>query len=155
MYLTRRRHRYCSDVSQARSASVSSCRSLSSARATFFATSTRPGWRKVVHAPASLSSKTSAPESASPPCCIPAARHDPSQPAQAAACRLAASPGWIAGNGPIAAVTLRPSFIGCDAQSLHRAHHRHRTPRVTAMRRDLTIGQFLRDLAIWQLPHGL
>ena len=41
-------------------------------------------------------------------------------------------------------------------QSPHRAHDRHRIPQVTAARRrNVAVGQFLRDLAIWQLPHRL
>jgi hypothetical protein len=44
-------------------------------------------------------------------------------------------------------------LLSRDAQSLHHAHHRHRIPQITAAwRQNVAVGQFLRDLAIWQLP---
>ena len=57
------------------------------------------------------------------------------------------------GNVPMAAVNWAFALsLTRDAQSLHRAHHRHRIPCATARRRHLATGQFVRDLAIGLVP---
>jgi hypothetical protein len=72
------------------------------------------------------------------------------------------SPRWVGANLPVVAVSVallktfaRPS-LASDAEPLHRAHHRHRIPQITAAgRRNVAVGQLLRDVAIRHLPHLL
>jgi hypothetical protein len=52
--------------------------------------------------------------------------------------------------------TFACNSLASDAQSLHHAHHRHRIPQIaTAGCRNVAVGQLLRNVAIWHLPHIL
>ena len=59
---------------------------------------------------------------------------------------------WLPFTLPFERVCL--PLLASDAQPFHGAHHGHRTPHLTAAwRRNAAVGQFLRDVAIWHLPH--
>jgi hypothetical protein len=60
-------------------------------------------------------------------------------------------PGWSALTS-----LWQPLSLTSDAQSLHRAHHRHRRPDITTARCwNIARGQLGCDVAIWHLPHLL